>query len=295
MTFRTKPVKLCHFILFALFAVTPTAGCVSRGFVSKGKPTSQLPDSEIKSPNIGLYALDGSLNICPVPKDNVNDKTVICQLYEEASAAIAKQQNNELGPEIKGKFKVAKYFKGVTKFRTAGDLPEIDAKALKAICDDIKIHELGKILMIGYSRGAISAIIVAEDVFKTCDFEAMAKPEQWLGLIDAVESSVWLEGKELEEIIKGVRFIPAGVSALHIHKEPKSGPEGEFFLYTTTDLAEENSGAKLEEISIPGISHEMIGRFDRTNSNSKDFTLEKASEAYRILRKAAQLQGALFE
>lgn len=74
------------------------------------------------------------------------------------------------------------YFPGVTSLITA-DAYGIYQAVYTQVCDDVRARGVTKVFLIGYSRGAMTAIRVANDVRKNCGANVV-----FVGLLDAVST-----------------------------------------------------------------------------------------------------------
>jgi hypothetical protein len=245
--------------LFALLS-----SCKVRSFGPLQSPSQQNSNSEIK---IGFYAIDGTLDTCSKP-DKAN-LTLICQL------------------SIASRNKVTSYFEGVKDLVIGSDMGRIEDAVFKKICSDLEAGLINRTLIVGFSRGAISALILAERVNSDCSIKNSVP---WIGLLDPVETSVWAHGRLPRDRLTE-RSIPNGVVAHFIHKEPikDNNINGELFKTTTLRVVAKTN-ADLIETKIFKTNHNDLGK---GLVQGKKFIGEE-SEVYRILKEAAESYGAKF-
>ncbi len=96
------------------------------------------------------------------------------------------------------------YFPGQDLLSTYSEKQATDATT--RICRHVREKGVNRIYMSGYSRGAIIAIEVANRVKKSCGDAAKL---QWMGLVDAVNLSLWNFSSK----------VPDGMATVHLKKK----------------------------------------------------------------------------
>lgn len=272
--------------MFFPMAMAPLAlvACKSLKFNDDGsqKNVDSTPASEIGSPNpngVGVYYFDGSGDDCNGATPT-RDLTLICQLYHATARS------------------PSRYYAGVKDMNLATDLGAITNRGVDQICDDLKNGQVKKVVLIGFSRGAISALIAANAIPKRCGSQGK-DAVKWIGLLDPVETSVWTYGRELRDIGKA-RSLPDNVQGLFIRKDPIRTPNDQRFgFYETTKIVvAPGSGATLDERIVKDIRHGDLGRGirrlrDEDGSPETKYWGEDF-DAYRWLKQGAERAGVIF-
>ena len=96
------------------------------------------------------------------------------------------------------------YFPGQNLLSTFSEEQAKDAT--ERICKHVRKNGVNRIYMSGYSRGAIIAIEVANRVKNSCGDAAKL---QWMGLVDAVDLSLWNFSSK----------VPDGMATVHLKKK----------------------------------------------------------------------------
>lgn len=263
--------KLLSFAVF-LSGIGFATQCKTRGN-GNSESLSHSAEAAGKEAKFGFYAIDGSGNTCQ-PADP-KDLTAICQLGQASDNA------------------VNAYYEGVKDFQMASDMGNINNTVVQRICQDLADGKVTKVMLTGYSRGAISALTIGSRVNKECKLPngAKDKPVVWIGLLDAVETSIWTFGRLPRDVL-GKRSVPDGAAAIHVHKSPIRQPEDKMGSFETTEIrVAPNSESSLEVKTISDIGHGEIGRgiVNGTKLMGEEF------EGYRLLKEHAIRFGARFK
>jgi hypothetical protein len=127
----------------------------------------------------------------------------------------------------------AKYWQnGVNRMAT--NIDGAYQQAYNVVCQDARSGGVTDVYLAGYSRGAIMAIRLANEVRRNCGAKV-----RFLGLVDAVNTSIWNWPTQVD---------PGVNVALHIRK-----PRGNEHVLTTADIGGVHVMTHPEDISHQGI------------------------------------------
>jgi pimeloyl-ACP methyl ester carboxylesterase len=158
---RTKNImnfrQISSHTMVALVAwVATLSGCTQ----SEMRATEQSAPSALRAPNRGLYGFDGTTNV-------EADNTAVFAFLKDS------------------KLTKKRYFRGANL--SASDYAAIVSEGVAEICREDAKEPFDELYLVGYSRGAVAALEVAARVASEC---ARPVPVRWLGLVDAVATSV---------------------------------------------------------------------------------------------------------
>ena len=134
-----------------------------------------------------------------------NSATVVRGFYAfDGTGERLREDGSVIGMLFRGFDGPKIYFPGQNLLSTFSESQAKDATA--RICKHVREHGVNRIYMSGFSRGAIIAIEVANRVKNSCGDAAKL---QWMGLVDAVNLSLWNFSSK----------VPDGMATVHLKKK----------------------------------------------------------------------------